>query len=116
MSTATNGLRVYASAALCRYNAADSGTGLRVSAKPRALAAADVWIDRHHRAPAGGRLCRLPRAPSRDLDGAAGAALSQSAARSHRGADLRPRMAARLRQAAAAAVVAGRDRLPNGGA
>ncbi len=48
----------------------------------------------------------------RGLDRAAGAALPQFAARPDRGADLRPRMAARLRQAAAAALVAGRDRLP----
>src|SRR5262249_6002393 len=79
---------------------------------PKALAAFDVGIDRHHRAPPAGGLRRVPGAARCRLDGAADAALSESAARSHRGADLWPRMAARLRQAAAVAVVAGRDRLP----
>src|SRR5262249_60486463 len=55
-----------------------------------------------------GGLRRFPAAARRGLDGAADAALSESAARSHRGAHLWPRMAARLRQAAAVAVVAGR--------
>src|SRR5262249_58770197 len=55
-----------------------------------------------------------PGGGGRGLDGAADAALSESAARSHRGAHLWPRMAARLRQAAALAVVAGRAGLPDG--
>ncbi len=69
---------------------------------------------RPHRRRAGTRSGRHPAAACGGVDRAAGAVLPQSAARSDRGADLRPRMAARLRQAAAAAVVAGRDRLPAG--
>ena len=57
--------------------------------------------------------CRHPGPACRGLDRAADAALPQSAARPDRGADLRPRMAARLRQAAAAAMVAGGDRIPD---
>ncbi len=65
--------------------------------------------DRLYRRPAAGGVCRLPGAAFDRLDGAADAALRQPAARSDRGPDLRPRVAARLRQAAAAAVVAHRD-------
>src|SRR5450759_4162242 len=79
----------------------------------------DAGIPRHahsglDRRPSGAGLCRLPGPACRGLDRAADAALPQFAARSDRGADLRPRMAARLRQAAAAALVAGRDRRPPG--
>src|SRR5215472_343881 len=70
---------------------------IRVPATLKALAAFDVGIDRHHRAPSTGGLRRVPRAARGRLDGAADAALSESAARPHRGADLWPRMAARLR-------------------
>ena len=61
-----------------------------------------------------GRARSWPRSsPSmRRLDRPARDPLLQPAARSDRGDDLRPRVAARLRQAAAAAVVSGRDRLP----
>ena len=65
-------------------------------------------------ASSGPGLRRLLGAACRGLDRAAGAALPQFAARPDRGAGLRPRMAARLRQAAAAALVAGRDRRPAG--
>src|SRR5262249_11457450 len=86
---------------------------IRVPRNLKALAAFDVGIDRHHRAPSTGGLRRVPRAARGRLDGAADAALSESAARPHRGADLWPRMAARLRQIAAVAVVAGRAGLPD---
>ena len=52
-------------------------------------------------------------AACRDLDRAAGAAVAQSAARSGRGPGARARMAARLLEASAAAVVARRPRLPD---
>ena len=55
---------------------------------------------------------RPPRCACGGLDRLAGGALPQPAARSDRGFDLWPRMATGLRQAAAFAVVAGRDRLP----
>src|SRR6202035_2393040 len=67
---------------------------------------------RLYRGPAAGGVCRLPGAAFDRLDGAADAALRQPAARSDRGPDLRPRVAVRLRQAAAAAVVAHRDHAP----
>src|SRR5262249_60940961 len=86
----------------------------RVPRNLKPLAAFEVGIDRHHRAPSTGGLRRVPRAARGRLDGAADAALSESAARPYRGADLWPRMAARLRQIAAIAVVAGRAGLPDG--
>ncbi len=72
----------------------------------------DAWIDRGGRRPSEGGVRGIPGPSPGGLDPAAVAALSEPAARPDRGADLRPRMAARLRQAAAAAVVAGRGRLP----
>src|SRR5262245_21034745 len=95
-------------AAFCRYNAAASP----VVSPGKAVRRADAGIDRHHRAPSTGGLRRLPGAARRGVDGAADAALSQSAARSDRGADLWPRVAARLRQVAAAAVVDDRGAAP----
>ena len=65
---------------------------------------------RRHRAASGRNIPGVPGAARPGLDGAAGAVLPQPAARPDRGSALRPRMAARLRQAAAAAVVAGRGR------
>src|SRR3984893_7324725 len=103
----------YPAAVRCRYNATRepliSHCGIP---RPRGSGPFDVGIDRHHRAPSADGLRRVPGAARRRLDRAADAALSQSAARSHRGADLWPRMAARLRQAAAVAVVAGGTGLP----
>src|SRR3981189_1471769 len=94
----------------CRYNGADPLDSSK--SWDQGTCCFDVGIDRHDRAPPAGRVCGVPRAACAGLDRAAGAALSQSAARPDRGPHLRPRMATRLRQAAAAAVVAGRDRLP----
>src|SRR4029077_3882278 len=67
---------------------------------------ARLRLHRPDRGGAAGGVRRLPRLAFRGLDRAADAALRQPAARPDRGADLWPRMAARLRQAAAAAVVA----------
>ncbi len=58
--------------------------------------------------PAGRGPGGILRIAFRGVDAAAGAPLPQPAARSHRGPRLWPRVAARLRQAAAAAVVDGR--------
>ena len=69
--------------------------------------------DRLDREPAEAGLCSVPGLAFCRLDRAAGATLRQPAARSDRGADLRPGMATRLRQAATAAVVAGRDHAPH---
>ena len=71
--------------------------------------ASPAWVDR---APPGRAFAAFLALHAAVWTAAAGAALPQSAARSDRSADVRARMAARLRQAAAAAVVAGRDRLP----
>ena len=64
------------------------------------------------RRPSEGGVRGIPGPSPGGLDPAAVAALSEPAARPDRSADLRPRMATRLRQAAAAAVVAGRGRVP----
>src|ERR1700722_9551677 len=56
----------------------------------------EVRIDRHDWQPTPQRLCGFPGVAFSDLDAAAGAPLRESAARSHRGPELRPRMAARL--------------------
>src|SRR5262245_62852489 len=104
----------YRAAARCRYNATPRTPDLALrDPQPGGSGPFDVGIDRHHRAPSAGGLCRVPRPARGGLDGAADAALSESAARPHRGADLWPRMAARLRQIAAIAVVAGRAGLPD---
>src|SRR5580692_9192433 len=65
----------------------------------------EIRIDRRDRQPPPHRLRGIPGLAFSGLDAAADAALCEFAARSHRGPELRPRMAARLRQAAAAALV-----------
>ena len=67
---------------------------------------------RRHPAASGGSISGVPGAACGGLDRAAGGVFPQSAARSDRRPALRPRMAARLRQAAAAAVVDARGDLP----
>src|SRR4029079_5350867 len=87
------------------------GLLLIVVGRGRYFSTADDDQDhRRHPSASGGNLFGVPGASCRGLDGAAGGVFSQSAARFDRGVALRPRMATRLRQAAALAlVVAGGD-------
>src|SRR5580698_6814538 len=119
---AASPLAAMAKLLLCFYNgrqglqestAADAafGTGAKAhvgNAANDACAPAGVR-DRLHRLDRGGAaggVRRVPHPAFRGLDRSADLALRQPAARPDRGANLWPRVAARLRQAAAAAVVA----------
>src|ERR1700730_323503 len=94
-----------AAISVCRYNPVDR-------APLSILCRDEVRIDRRYRQPAACRLRGIPGLARAGVDPAADAPLCESAARPHRGPDLWPRVAARLRQAAAATLVAGRAHVP----